>query len=76
MVSCGRASGEVGRERHARGVEHQNTDLETRRVRLVEWQPGQFKTVRYGDPNGIRTRVATLKGWSPRPLDDGVAWKA
>ena len=22
-------------------------------------------------PNGIRTRVATLKGWSPRPLNDG-----
>ena len=22
-------------------------------------------------PNGIRTRVATLKGWSPGPLDDG-----
>jgi hypothetical protein len=25
-----------------------------------------------GDPNGIRTRVTTLKGWCPRPLDDGV----
>ena len=25
-----------------------------------------------GDPNGIRTRVPTLKGWCPRPLDDGV----
>lgn len=24
-----------------------------------------------GAPNGIRTRVATLKGWSPGPLDDG-----
>ncbi len=22
-------------------------------------------------PNGIRTRVATLRGWCPRPLDDG-----
>lgn len=22
-------------------------------------------------PNGIRTRAATLKGWCPRPLDDG-----
>lgn len=27
---------------------------------------------RAGDPNGIRTRVTTLKGWCPRPLDDGV----
>ncbi len=26
---------------------------------------------RIGAPNGIRTRVATLKEWSPRPLDDG-----
>jgi integrase len=25
-----------------------------------------------GDPNGIRTRVAALKGRCPRPLDDGV----
>jgi hypothetical protein len=24
-----------------------------------------------GIPNGIRTRAATLKGWCPRPLDDG-----
>ena len=23
-------------------------------------------------PNGIRTRVATLKGWCPSPLDDGA----
>ena len=22
-------------------------------------------------PNGIRTRAFTLKGWCPRPLDDG-----
>ncbi len=26
---------------------------------------------RFGVPNGIRTRVPTLKEWSPRPLDDG-----
>src|SRR5690606_37629187 len=25
-----------------------------------------------GTPNGVRTRVATLKGWNPGPLDDGV----
>jgi hypothetical protein len=25
----------------------------------------------YRIPNGIRTRVAALKGRSPRPLDDG-----
>lgn len=26
-----------------------------------------------GDPNGIRTRVAALRGPRPRPLDDGTA---
>jgi hypothetical protein len=25
----------------------------------------------HGRANGIRTRVATLKGWCPSPLDDG-----
>ncbi len=27
-------------------------------------------------PNGVRTRVSTLRGWCPRPLDDGAvtAW--
>ena len=24
-------------------------------------------------PNGVRTRVSTLRGWCPRPLDDGAA---
>ncbi len=24
-----------------------------------------------GDPTGIRTPVATVKGWCPRPLDEG-----
>src|SRR4051812_43840957 len=23
-------------------------------------------------PNGVRTRVSTLRGWCPRPLDDGA----
>lgn|GEM_PF-4924594 len=26
---------------------------------------------RSSTPNGIRTRVTTLKEWDPRPLDDG-----
>ena len=26
-----------------------------------------------GSPNGVRTRVSTLRGWCPRPLDDGTA---
>jgi hypothetical protein len=24
------------------------------------------------DPTGIRTPVSTVKGWCPRPLDDGA----
>ena len=27
-----------------------------------------------GDPYGIRTRVAGVKGQCPRPLDEGVAY--
>ena|SRR5664280_816561 len=30
-----------------------------------------FRTPNGRTPNGIRTRAATLKGWCPRPLDDG-----
>ena len=26
----------------------------------------------FGSPSGIRTRVASLRSWSPRPLDDGT----
>ena len=28
-------------------------------------------SVNDGVPNGIRTRVTNVRGWSPRPLDDG-----
>jgi hypothetical protein len=28
-----------------------------------------------GDPYGVRTRVARMKTWSPRPLDEGVFGK-
>ena len=28
-------------------------------------------TVQLGVPTGIRTPVSTVKGWCPRPLDDG-----
>ena len=31
------------------------------------------RTIRKSDPNGTRTRVAGVKGRSPRPLDDGAA---
>ena len=29
-----------------------------------------------GDPYGIRTRVAAVKGQCPRPLDEGVSLEA
>ena len=31
-----------------------------------------YNTERNGDPYGIRTRVAAVKGRCPRPLDEGV----
>lgn len=34
--------------------------------------PSQKEGVAIGDPNGIRTRVAALRGPRPRPLDDGT----
>jgi hypothetical protein len=44
----------------------------------VEWEPltetgFAFPPVALGSPNGVRTRVSTLRGWCPRPLDDGTA---
>ena len=30
----------------------------------------------FGSPNGVRTRVSTLRGWCPRPLDDGTLLSA
>ena len=29
------------------------------------------KYCKLGDPTGIRTPVPTVKGWCPRPLDEG-----
>lgn len=32
---------------------------------------GKFHYKMFGTPNGGRTRVANVRGWRPRPLDDG-----
>jgi hypothetical protein len=41
-------------------------------VKRPSWSPNSHKYFRIsGIPSGIRTRVAALKGQSPRPLDDG-----
>ena len=57
-----------------------------RRIRtlgvLVPWVAGKKAHLRgakvglFGDPYGTRTRVAGVKGRSPRPLDERVAWGA
>ena len=33
---------------------------------------GKYSAARTNSPNGIRTRVARMKIWCPRPLDDGT----
>ena len=33
--------------------------------------PLLLQGILWSTPNGIRTRAATLRGWCPRPLDDG-----
>ena len=33
----------------------------------------ELPTFKIGVPTGIRTPVLTVKGWCPRPLDDGDA---
>jgi hypothetical protein len=43
------------------------------RVRGAVRLPAWFTKELDGSPNGIRTRVSTLRGWCPRPLDDGTA---
>ncbi len=37
--------------------------------------PSKTEGIAFGDPNGIRTRVAALRGPRPRPLDDGTYLK-
>lgn len=37
-----------------------------------EATPKNATSLQIGDPNGIRTRVAALRGPRPRPLDDGT----
>ena len=38
----------------------------------LEPRAAQTQVFGTGTPNGIRTRAATLRGWCPRPLDDGA----
>jgi hypothetical protein len=47
----------------------------TRRVKIAKASElsRYIRFGRSGDPYGIRTRVAGVKGQCPRPLDEGVA---
>lgn len=40
--------------------------IQGRTVQLPDYKPKKS-----GVPTGIRTPVSTVKGWCPRPLDDG-----
>jgi hypothetical protein len=50
------------------GLEPATSGLTGRRE--LQTSPRDLEIV-FCTPNGIRTRAATLKGWCPRPLDDG-----
>ena len=62
------------------GSNHTNQNILKSRVPLAGIEPAtnglevrysSAELQRFGISNGIRTRVATVKGWSPRPLDHG-----
>src|SRR5690606_23009133 len=61
---------DTGHNRAPSASEYQN--------RQNPWSEGTFGALTRGfvggTPNGIRTRAATLRGWCPRPLDDGGGW--
>jgi hypothetical protein len=75
----------AGWRRHAAHVEARCAALLPAYASLCETQ-GVTSTAKTGSqtpmasdveisssPNGIRTRAATLRGWCPRPLDDGAS---
>jgi hypothetical protein len=45
----------------------------TNLLNLARVRAGVLACSFLGSPNGVRTRVSTLRGWCPRPLDDGTA---
>ena len=69
----GSAANRFGRHLGVNG--RQTTDNGGSRGTTRDTVEGAFNQDRQANflstPNGIRTRAATLKGWCPRPLDDG-----
>ena len=53
------------------GLEPATSGLTGRRELQTSPRDQICTTLSRRTPNGIRTRAATLKGWCPRPLDDG-----
>ena len=45
--------------------------LTMKKIRPYDIQHTNTLMHKYGVPKGIRTPVPTVKGWCPRPLDDG-----
>ena len=54
---------------HSRSARRTPKPLALQRFRLLT------RGFVWSTPNGIRTRAATLRGWCPRPLDDGGLMK-
>lgn len=49
--------------------------IEKSLIRHTKKNAQRVKRVLFGTPNGGRTRVANVRGWRPRPLDDGSICK-
>ena len=58
-------------DERVRGLEDRFRSARRIRAAVVE-HPQPALLLRPSSPNGIRTRVSTLRGWCPRPLDDGT----
>ncbi len=57
------------RLKHEKKYSNKLTDFQQRGIILI--LTNKVFSIKYGIPNGIRTRVPTMRGWCPRPLDDG-----
>ena len=54
------------------GLEPATSAVTGRRANQLRYRTLLLQNHHLGDPNGIRTRAAAVKGWCPRPLNDGA----
>ena len=54
------------------GLEPATSAVTGRRANQLRYRTLLLLVPRFGDPNGIRTRAAAVKGRCPRPLNDGA----